>query len=190
VKKLIAVLCVGLFLAGCSSQETKAPQAPAADVKGQRQEAAKKVFAQSMLLLQQKNLKGAVENLRASIALDPTDPNPYLVLGQLLIKAEQFTSAVEFLDQAAKTFPDNGTMFYMLSVANKLAGNKLPSVLAARRSYEIFNASGDAANARTSAMLLEELVQEAQAEQKVTDAKSAADAVKVDQGAVSVAVTK
>jgi predicted Zn-dependent protease len=167
VKKIISILCLSVMIAGCQ----QAPQQQTNNITNERQEAAKKLFAQSVLLLQQKDLKGAVTSLEESIKVDPTDPNPYLVLGQILIKAGEFSHAVEFLDQTAKTFPDNGTVFYMLSVANRMAGNKLPSVLAARRSYEIFNAAGDKPNAQASALLLQELIKEAQDDQKADDSK-------------------
>ena len=163
MKKIISIMCLGLMLAGCQ----QAPQEQNA-VNNDRQDASKKFFAQSMTLLQQKDIKGAVEDLEAAMKADPSDPNAYLALGQILLKSEQYAHAVEFLDQTAKTFPNNGTVFYMLSIANKMAGNRLPAVLAARRSYEIFNAASDTAAAQTSAILLEQLIKEAQAEESST----------------------
>jgi predicted Zn-dependent protease len=164
VKKLIAVLCMGLMLAGCQKPPQNGPAT------NERQEVARKLFAQSMVLLQQKDLKGAVTSLEESIKVDPSDPNPYLVLGQILLKAGEFSHAAEFLDSAAKAFPNNGTIFYMMSIANRMDGKKLPAVLAARHSYEVFNAAGDAPNAQASAMLLQELIKEAQEQEKVSTA--------------------
>ncbi len=161
MKKIISVFVLSLMLTGCQ----QASQQQQSAVGNERQDASKKLFAQSMMLLQQKDVKGAVESLENAIKADPTDPNAYLVLGQILLKSGEYEHAVEFLGETAKTFPDNGTVFYMLSVANRMAGQKLPAVLAARRSYEIFNAASDAVNAQTSAVLLEELVKEAQADQ-------------------------
>ena len=46
--------------------------------------------------------------------------NAYLVLGQILLNAQQFNQAVELLDQTAKNFPNNGAVFYMLSIANQI----------------------------------------------------------------------
>jgi hypothetical protein len=46
----------------------------------------------------------------------------------------------------------------MLSIANKMAGKKLPAVLAARHSVEIFQAQQDNANMLNSAALLHELI--------------------------------
>lgn len=170
MKKIILALCLGVFLAGCGKS---AQEQSAAGDSLQRQEAAKKLFAQSMIFLQEKNLKASVDSLKASIALDPSDPNPYLVLGQLLIKAEEFDNAVQFLENATRTFPNNGTVYYMLSVANRMAGNKLPAVLAARKSYEVFNAAGDQVNSATSAALLQEMITEAQAAEEVSRKTSA-----------------
>ncbi|MBF0490650.1 MAG: tetratricopeptide repeat protein [Candidatus Omnitrophica bacterium] len=170
MKKIICMVCLGLMLAGCQ----QAPQDQVVGNNSERQVAAKKLFAQGMMLLQQKDLKGAVASLQASIKVDPADPNPYLVLGQILLKAEQNEQAAEFLDQSAKNFPDNGTIFYMLAMANRMNGKNLPAVLAARRSYEIFNTTGDAESARNSAILLEELIKESQAKDKSNQAAMSA----------------
>jgi outer membrane protein assembly factor BamD (BamD/ComL family) len=168
VKKFMLVMCIVLAMAGCSQKSSQEKTADA-----QRQEAAKKLFAQSIILLEQKDYKGAVTSLEASIKVDPADPNPYLVLGQILLKAGEYDRAVEFLDQTAKTFPDNGTVFYMLSVATKMDGKKLPSVLAARRSFEIFKAAGDMENAQKSSVLLEEVIAAAQEDEKNQPKKEA-----------------
>jgi predicted Zn-dependent protease len=161
VNKIILTVCLGLMLAGCGKPGTQGSQ-----INNERQEAAKKLFAQSVILLHQKDLKGAVASLEASIKVDPTDPNPYLVLGQILLKANEFDHAVEFLDGAAKVFPSNGTVFYMLSVANRMDNKTLPAVLAARKSFELFKEAGDKTNAQASALLLEELIKEAQDQEK------------------------
>ncbi|MEI7999277.1 MAG: tetratricopeptide repeat protein [Candidatus Omnitrophota bacterium] len=174
MRKLILVVCLGLFIVGCQQPSQQN------NVSNDRKDAAKKLFAQSMLMLQQKDIKGAVTSLEASIKIDPSDPNPYLVLGQILIKAEQFDQAAEFLDQTAKTFPDNGTVFYMLGVANKMVGKKLPAVLAARRSYELFNAAGDTGNAQSSAVLLEALIKSAQEDEKVQASTTSTKGVKTN----------
>lgn len=174
MKKIIPIICLALALVGCQSHQ----EAPDGSMKAKRQDAAKKLFAQSVLLLQQKDLKGAVASLEASIKMDPTDPNPYLLLGQILISAQQYDNAVQFLDQTAKNFPDNAAVFYMLSIASRMDGKTLPAVLAARRSFEIFKAANDAENAQRSALLVEELIKEAQAEEgkAVAAPKTKADA--------------
>ncbi len=46
----------------------------------------------------------------------------------------------------------------MLSIANKMAGKKLPAVLAARHSVEVFQAQQDRDNMLKSAALLHELI--------------------------------
>ena len=169
MRKIILVLSLALMIAGCQ-QNSQQQSAPPND----RQEMAKKLFAQSILLLQQKDLKGAIASLEGSIKVDPVDPNPYLVLGQILIKVQQYDQAVIFLDQTAKNFPNNGTVFYMMSVANKMAGKNLPAVLAARRSFDIFKADGDQDNAKASAILLEEVINEVQNQEKAQGSPKAA----------------
>jgi outer membrane protein assembly factor BamD (BamD/ComL family) len=159
VRKTIFALCLIAIIAGCQ----KAPQQQGQDA--QRVEIARKLFAQGMVLLQQNDLKGAVSSLQSSIGANPEDPNAYMVLGQILIKAEQYDNALLFLDQSARRFPNNGTIFYMYSIANKYKGNKLPAILAARKSFELFKEAGDQDNIKLTAMLLQELIQEVQAEE-------------------------
>lgn len=161
--KSVLALSIVLAFAGCQSKQVE-NNAPSVQV--ERKDAAKKLFAQGVLLLQQQNLKGAVESFEASIKVDPTDPNPYLILGQILLKAQQFDQAVIFLDQAAKNFPNNGAIFYMLSIANRMDGKILPAVLAARRSFELNKIDGNEEMAKTTAVLLEELIKEGQEQQK------------------------
>ncbi len=170
MKRSIVVLSMMLALAGCQQAPEQATTTTS-NVQNERQEAAKRLFAQAVVLLQKQNVKGAVESLEASIKVDPTDPNAYLVLGEILIKAQQYDKAVEFLDGTAKNFPNNGAVFYMLSLAHKSAGKLLPAVLAAKRSFEIFKANGDSDMAKTSAVLVEELIREGQ---QVENAQEAA----------------
>ena len=89
--------------------------------------------------------------------------------GQILIKAGQYDHAVDLLDNAAKSFTDNGMVFYMLSVANKMADKKLPAALSARRSFEIFKQNNDKDNALKSAALLQEII--AMPDHPISDAK-------------------
>jgi outer membrane protein assembly factor BamD (BamD/ComL family) len=146
------VLITVLALAGCQQQQS---QQPSTD---QRKDLAHKLILKSFNDLQNKDLKSTILDLETSIKIDPTEPTAYLLLGQILLKVQEYDHAVEFLDMAAKTFPDDGSVFYMLSIANKMTGKKLPAVLAARHSVELFQAQQDKDNMLKSAALLHELV--------------------------------
>ena len=97
-------------------------------------------------------------DLETSIKIDPSEPEAYLLLGQILLKVQEYDHAADFLNIAAKVFPDDGTIFYMLSIADKMSGKKLPAVLAARHSFEVFQAQQDRDNMLKSAALLHELI--------------------------------
>lgn len=152
MKKILFVFMAMLALAGCQKSEN---QPPTAD---QRKEIGRKLIVKSFGDLQNKDLKGSIEDLETSIKINPSEPEAYLLLGQVLLKVQEYDHAAEFLDMAAKTFPDDGTVFYMLSVADKMSGKKLPAVLAARHSVEIFQNLQDRDNMLKSAALLHELV--------------------------------
>ncbi len=152
----VCVLAIALVFSGCGKKEDAQVQG---NTYGQeRQEMAQKLILKSLSDLQNKDLKSAVASLEASIQVNPTVPDAYLLLGQILLKVQEFPRAEQFLDEAAKTFPDNGTIFYMLSVASRMNGKKLPAVLASRRAVEIFQQAQDKDNMLKSAVLLQDLI--------------------------------
>lgn len=152
MKTTIFILIALLSLAGCQKQETQQVQLD------QRRDIGRKLILKSFSDLQNKDLKSAIVDLQTSMKINPSEPEAYLLLGQILLKIEEYDHAADFLDQAAKAFPDDGTIFYMLSIANKMVGKKLPAVLAARHSLEVFQAQQDRDNMLKSAALLHELI--------------------------------
>src|SRR5277367_3976844 len=152
IKKSLVVLIALFALAGCQKQESQQPDMD------QRRDIGHKLIMKSLNDLQNKDLKSTIIDLETSIKINPSEPTAYLLLGQILLKVQEYDHAADFLDMAAKTFPDDGTVFYMLSIANKMSGKKLPAVLAARHSVEIFQAQQDRDNMLKSAALLHELI--------------------------------
>ena len=155
MRKSLIILIALFALAGCQKQENQQQQQP--DV-NQRKDIGHKLILKSLNDLQNKDLKSTILDLETSIKINPSEPEAYLLLGQILLKIQEYDHAADFLDMTAKTFPDNGTVFYMLSIANKMAGKKLPAVLAARHSVEVFQAQQDRDNMLKSAALLHELI--------------------------------
>jgi outer membrane protein assembly factor BamD (BamD/ComL family) len=154
MKKILNFVFVLFVLAGCQ-QQAQQNQQPTTD---QRKDIARKLIMKSLSDLQNRDLKSTILDLEESIKVNPSDPQAYLLMGQILLKVQEYDHAAEFLDMAAKTFPDDGTVFYMLSISDKMNGKKLPAVLAARRSVEIFQTQQDRDNMLKSAALLHELV--------------------------------
>ena len=152
MKKTVFILIALLTLAGCHKQEE---QQVAVD---QRKDIGHKLILKSFSDLQNKDLKSAMVDLSTSIKINPAEPEAYLLLGQILLKVKEYVHAAEFLDQAAEVFPDNGTVFYMLSVSDRMAGKKLPAILAARHSVEVFQAQQDRDNMLKASALLQELI--------------------------------
>ena len=154
MKNSIFILIALFVLAGCQNKENQQHQ-PNME---QRKDIGHKLILKSLSDLQNKDLKSTFVDLETSIKINPSEPEAYLLLGQILLKVEEYDHAVEFLGMAAKTFPDDGTIFYMLSIADKMAGKKLPAVLTARHSVEVFQAQQDRDNMLKSAALLHELI--------------------------------
>ena len=155
MKILLSLLCVLILASGCGQKEVQQGNTPGMD---QRRDMGRKLIVKSLSDLQNKDLKGCVESLELSIKVNPSEPEAYMLLGQVLIKVGEATRSVEFLDNAVKVFPNNGSLFYLLSTAYKWQGKKLPAVLAARRSTELFQQAQDKDNMLKSATLLQDLI--------------------------------
>jgi len=153
MKKTLLILIALFALAGCQSRENQ--QQPDMD---QRKDVSHKLIMKSMNDLQNKDLKSTIIDLETSIKINPSEPEAYLLLGQILLKVQEYDHAADFLDVAGKVFPDDGTIFYMLSIADKMSGKKLPAVLAVRHSFELFQAQQDKDNMLKSAALLHEII--------------------------------
>jgi uncharacterized protein HemY len=155
MKKILFVSMALFALVGCQKSDNQQQQQPDMD---QRKDIGHKLILKSLNDLQNKDLKSTVIDLETSIKINPSEPEAYLLLGQILLKVQQYDQAADFLEVAARTFPDNGTVFYMLSISNKMIGKKLPAVLAARHSVELFQAQQDRDNMLKSAALLHDLI--------------------------------
>ncbi len=170
MKKIIMVILAAAALAGC---QQKQESAGTVSIPSDRKEMGQKLMLKSIQELENKDLKGAINSLEEAIKINPAEPEAYLLMSQILLKVGEYGHAADFLEQTVKNFPDNGTAFYMMSIANRMVGKKLPAVLAARRSAEIFQAANDKENFTRSAALLQELI-DTKDDQFAADVKQAA----------------
>jgi predicted Zn-dependent protease len=161
MKKFLTILVVAVALAGCQKQDQQqVSEQPTMD---QRKNLAHQLVLKSFSDLQNKDLKSSIMDLEASIRVNPSEPGAYLLLAQILLKVQEYDHAAEFLTMTASKFPDNGTVSYMLAVAEKMDGKMEPAAMAARHSIEVFQAQGDHDNMLKSAALLHEIVDMANA---------------------------
>src|ERR1700684_1669174 len=108
MKKNLFILIALFALVGCQKQDDQ-PQQPDVD---QRKDIGHKLILKSLNDLQNKDLKSTIVDLETSIKINPSEPEAYLLLGQILLKIQEYDHAADFLDGAGKAFPDNGTVFY------------------------------------------------------------------------------
>lgn len=157
MKKVFLCLLIGsVLMVGCRPKESA--DTPAPQITPERQAASRKLTAQAVELFGEKKYQESVASLDAAVRMDPGNQDPYMMLGQILLEAGEYQRAADFLDNAAKNFPDNGMVFYMLSISNRMLKKKLPAVLAARRSFEIYKNAGNEHQAAQSAMLLQQII--------------------------------
>jgi tetratricopeptide (TPR) repeat protein len=159
MKKWLALGLVALCVVGCDSKQAskRRPQDPAL-VK----QASAKLMQQGVQFLNSRDIPKAVVSFQGAIQVDPQDLQPYMVLAEIFIRLKSYQDAINVLERAANTFPDNGFVFYMLSIANQESGNPLPAVLAARRSAELFKAQNNQEGYQRSMVMMEALIKSQQ----------------------------
>lgn len=168
---LIAFLVVSLF-AGCNSRERSPKSEKTPSDALLPQQAAVKLMQQGVEFLNQKDIAKAVVSFEGAIQVDPTNLQPYMVLAEIFMRMESYPQAITVLERAINAFPENGYVFYMLSLANQ--GNKmpLPAVLAARKSVELFQAQNNEEGYKQAMLLMDSLIKSEQQKQSTQDAKA------------------
>lgn len=180
MKMFIAIfLLMTVAFTGCSKKEPvqkKVSQGKEVDVSRQH-------LVQGTVLLKQGDVVKAVEQFATSIRIAPDQFDGYLMLCETFLNLKQYAQAASVMTSAVRQFPNNGLAYYLLALAHEGAGQKLPAIVAARRSVELFQAAKDTEGQKRSTMLLTILVQSAKQEaakqaedNAVTEAKKAVDA--------------
>lgn len=157
MKRWIIILVALISIVGCSSRE-QAKEKTATTNQALVKEAVAKLMQQGVQFLNQKDIPKAVMSFQGAIQVDPSDVQPYMVLSQIFLSLKSYSEAIAVLERAAKAFPENGYVFYMLSLANQENDTPLPAVLAARRSAELFKAQDNQEGFAQAALLMQALV--------------------------------
>ena len=165
MNKWLTVLVVVLVVAGCNSKEQALPKKIAPSNPAMPQQAAVKLMQQGVQFLNDKDIAKAVVSFEGAIQVDPADLQPYMILAEIFMRMKSYPEAIGILERAVTVFPDNGYVYYMLSLADE--GNKtpLPAVLAARKSVELFKAQNNEDGYKQSMLLMEALIKTEQQKQ-------------------------
>lgn len=162
VKKMIWVILVLLVVTGCQSKE-KSPQAPKQKI-AQSSKAAQELLAKGMMALKSSNPVDAVKHFQEAIVAEPQNLQAHMVLVQTFMQLREYKQASEVLQKTTQVFPNEPLPFYMFALASKEVNEPVRAVVAARRSFELYQQLGDQENAARSASLLNYLVEQAKNE--------------------------
>lgn len=165
MKQWLTVLVVVFIVAGCNSRENVPQKKTGPSDSASPQQASAKLMQQGVQFLNEKDVAKAVVSFEGAIQVDPTNVQPYMVLSEIFMRMKSYPEAITVLERAVTVFPENGYVFYMLSLANE--GNKtpLPAVLAARKSMELFKSQNNEEGYKQSMMLMEALIKTEQQKQ-------------------------
>jgi Flp pilus assembly protein TadD len=129
LKYFVCILTMAV-LAGCRNAALTDEQ--------QKKSQARRLITQGLKDLNAGRIKNAVVDLQEAAEDDPGEAEPFLLLGQICLRAGQPAQAAGILENAAHLFPDNGSLFYLLAMAENGVGRKTQAIAACQRSMELF----------------------------------------------------
>lgn len=164
-------MVVSLF-AGCNSRERASKNEQKSFDPSLPQQAAVKLMQQGVEFLNEKDIARAVVSFEGAIKVDPRNLQPYIVLAEIFMRMQSYQDAIRVLERAVNVFPENGNIFYMLSLANQGNNTPLPAVLAARKSVELFQAQNNEEGYKKAMLLMDSLIKTEQQKQNVQGSQS------------------
>ena len=115
-------------------------------------------FKEGIKQLKEKDIKDALISLKRAITQDPTDPKPYIMLGEIYIKAGFYENAVKYLEAASRLMPNDGKLRLELARCYGLSGENKKSIESLKESIELFKAQNDIEDYKKATALLSELM--------------------------------
>ncbi len=100
-------------------------------------------FKEGIKQLKEKDIKDALISLKRAITQDPTNPKPYIMLGEIYTKAGLYNNAVKYLEAASRLMPNDGKLRLELARCYGLSGENKKSLESLKKSIELFKAQND-----------------------------------------------
>jgi Flp pilus assembly protein TadD len=150
MKKITIPLIIVLILAGC--------QRPSLSENQRKKIDARQHIIQSLEGINNKDFKSAILNLKEAIKSDPSERESYFLLGQVFLRVGQPADAAQVFELAAHLLPEDGTIFYMLAIADSGAGRRTEALGAARRSVEIFSQKSGEAKVFKNSLIMAQIL--------------------------------
>ena len=113
------ILTVHFFVA--SAQDTSHVSMPKA----------KKAFDHAMIYWKSSDIDKAEKELKKAISIDPSFPEPYILLGDISYDRENFDDAVEYYKKAIALNSKDGVAYFRLATAYNAVGNYVEAINAA-----------------------------------------------------------
>ncbi len=166
MQKLIIILVV--FIVGCGSNDT-----PNKSVKKEEMTYSQLEMARAFEKLKNEDVTGALEIFDTIIRDDPRNSANYIILGQVYLRLNSYSRAIDTLTAATKVDPQNGEAYFLLAIANGLAQRKAEAITAAQRSSEIYLAQRDEEKFKKALALFKSLQEAYFQDVSTTDPKAA-----------------
>ncbi len=146
---IISLISTIFIIAGCMGS-------PSHNAKNIKQP--ENFLKESIKQLQQKDIKDALISLKRAITQDPTAPKPYIMLGEIYIKAGLYKNAVKYFEAASRLMPNDGKLKLELARCYGLSGENKKSIESLKESIELFKAQNDIKDYKKASALLSALM--------------------------------
>lgn len=151
LKKIFFYSLLSVLVASCGSPNSK----------GEMKDQAGNVnyIEQGMGFLAKADVSRAIASFDQAIRNEPTNPDNYIVLGEVYLRLESYERAADTLQAATRVAPNNGEIFYLLATSRMLQGPEYRDVAlkAAQRASEIYYQNQDKERLAQALMLVKTL---------------------------------
>ena len=108
--------------------------------------------------LKNKDFKDALMSLKRAITENPTDPKPYLMLGEIYTRAGLYKNAVKYFEAASRLKPYDGKIMFELAKDYGLSGDNKKSLQCLKKSIELFKSQKDIIDYKKATSLLSTII--------------------------------
>jgi len=167
IRRIVAIGMAGMVLCGCGLQQEPQSKTSQTDTAGAvtsvepvAAQAQGNLVDQAIALLKETRVLEAIQVLDMAIMQDPSNLQAYALLGQTYMRIGNYDKAVDTLRAAVNVAPDQGDLYYMLALTNRLRGRSDLALDDVQKALTLFQKEENEEKFKMALALLQELSQQ------------------------------
>ncbi len=153
MRKIIGLLLICVVFFGCGKEQSTEQKKAEQQVKISEQ-----LLNEAVVHLEKGEMELAIKKLTDAVRVNPADIKSRLFLSEIFIRTKHYDDAIAILEGAVKINPENGEVFYLLSMVYGFADKKKEAISSAQKSVQTFQAKGNQDGIKKALILYQSLM--------------------------------